>query len=374
MKNWEEQIELPNKESDTDYAYILKSDNEPVKCSHDELIETIETNSDVKYVATPEHDSFILPGTDFETLQPLIRKKKDSIKSNLYLGLVISAMWIGLMLLTSLTSDDSFWSDTTGKINLLVFGVIPVLNGIYELISIRKINTTNFLKESNNIKFDFWVNQKKVISIFIVTGILVLITIIQFITGLRDSVEIAGLVKPKTLEGEYWRLLTCILLHGNIMHIIFNGIAIFVIGRMVIRIAGFSYFSIVFLVSGLLGSVFSLYFLPTETSVGASGGIMGLIGFVLVLSIKFNDSIPRNVIKSMLNTIILVSIIGISASEIIDNAAHGGGLIGGIIVGVLMIRKRKKMIPYQPTLLINIFGIISTLILIVGIGMIIKQI
>ncbi len=50
---------------------------------------------------------------------------------------------------------------------------------------------------------------------------------------------------------------------------------------------------------------------------------MGLVGFILIISIKFNDNIPRNIIKSMLNTIVLVAIIGISASDIIDNAAHG---------------------------------------------------
>ncbi|NJO90771.1 MAG: rhomboid family intramembrane serine protease [Chloroflexia bacterium] len=373
MKNWEEQIELPNKASDIDYAYILISDDKPVICTQEEMLKVIENNEDVKFVTTPQNDRFIVLGSDFETLQPLLKKKKDSIKSNLYVGLVISVLWIGLMLLFSLTSDNGFWSDTTGKLNLLVFGVIPVLNSIYELISIRRINESNYIKESSEIKFNFWINQKKIISIFIVTGVLVLITLLQFITGLKDSVELAGLVKPKTLEGQYWRLLTCTLLHGSVMHILFNGIAIFIIGRMVIRITGFSYFSVVFLFSGLLGSIFSLYFMPKETSVGASGGIMGLIGFILILGLKFKDNIPRNIIKSMVNTIILVTIIGISASEMIDNAAHGGGLIGGILIGLLLIRKRENMIPYRPTLLINILGIASTLILIAGIGMIVKQ-
>jgi membrane associated rhomboid family serine protease len=142
---------------------------------------------------------------------------------------------------------------------------------------------------------------------------------------------------------------------------------------MVIRITGFSHFSIVFLFSGIIGSIFSLILMPNETSVGASGGIMGLIGFILIISINFKDNIPRNIIKSMLTTIILVTIIGISAIDIIDNAAHGGGLIGGIIVGLIMIRRRKNMIPYKPTLLVNILGITSTLILIGGIVMIFKQ-
>lgn len=373
MKNWEEQIELPNKEADIDYAYILKSDNNPVKCDKETLFDVIENDKEVKYVTTPQNDTYIIPGSDYETLQPVLRKKKSSIKSNLYLGLFYTFLFGGLMLLFSLTSDEGFWSDRTGKLNILIFGVIPVLNALYELFAIRRVNESNYEKECSELKFDFWINQKKVIQIFIITGILVLITLFQFITGLSDSIESVGLVKPKTLAGEYWRLLTCTLLHGSVLHILINGAAIFVIGRMVIRITGFSYFVIVFLISGILGSIFSLFFMPNATSVGASGGIMGLIGFILIISIKFNDNIPRNIIKSMLNTIVLVAIIGISASDIIDNAAHGGGLIGGILIGLLLIRKQKNMIPYKPNLLINIIGIVSTLILIGGIGIIIKQ-
>lgn len=374
MANWEEQIELPEKSSDIEYAYISKSDEEPVKCSKEKLYEIIESDKDVVFVATPQNSTFIIPGSDFETLQPLLKKKKTSIISNLYLGIFYTILMGGLMLLYSLASDKGFWTNRNDKFNILVFGIIPILNGLYELFSIRKINESNFYKESYEIKFNFWVNQKNIYSIYIISGILILITLFQFIIGLQDSVELAGLVKSKTLAGEYWRLLTCTLLHGSILHIFFNSIAIFVIGHMVIRITGFSYFVIVFLFSGILGSLFSLFFMPTQTSVGASGGIMGLIGFILIISIKFKDNVPRNIIKSMLNSIILIAIMGISAYDIIDNAAHGGGLVGGILIGFILIRKRKNMIPYKPTALINILGIVSTIILIGGIVMIIRQI
>lgn len=374
MTNWEEQIELPEKGPDIEYAYILKLNEEPVKCTKEKLYETIESDKDILFVATPQNSTFIIPGSDFETLQPLLKKKKSSIKTNLNMGIIYTVFMGGLMLLSSLTSDRGFWSNRNGKFYILVFGIIPILSGLYELFSIRKINESNFYKESYEIKFNFWVGQKNIYSIFIISGILIIITIFQFITGLQDSVELAGLVKSKTLAGEYWRLLTCILLHGSILHILFNSIAIFVIGHMVIRITGFSYFVIVFLFSGISGSLFSLFLMPAQTSVGASGGIMGLIGFILIISIKFKENVPRNIIKSMLVSIILIAIMGLSAYDIIDNAAHGGGLIGGVLIGLILIRKRKNMIPYKPTALINILGIVSTIILIGGIVMIIRQI
>ncbi len=373
MTNWEEQIVLPKKDPELEYGYILESDDEPVKCTKDELYDVIESDMNVVYVTTPQNSSFIIPGSDYETLQPLLRKKRSSIKTNLYFGIGYTVFFGGFMLLLNLNSNKGFWTDSPFRFLILVFGIIPVLDGLYELISIRRINELNFQKESSEIKFIFWINQKNIYSIYIVAGILLIITIIQFITGLGGSIELAGLVKLKTLNGEYWRLLTCMLMHGGVMHILFNGLAIFAIGHLVIRITGFSYFVIVFLFSGLMGSLFSLFLLPTQTSVGASGGIMGLIGFVLIVSMKFKDSVPRNIIKTMLNTIMLTAIMGISAFDMIDNAAHGGGLIGGIIIGLILIRKRDNLIPYKPSILINIIGIVSAIVLISGIVMIIRQ-
>lgn len=373
MTNWEEQIVLPKKDPELEYGYIIESDDEPVKCTKDELYDVIESDMNVVYVTTPQNSSFIIPGSDYETLQPLLRKKRSSIKTNLYFGIGYTVFFGGFMLLLNLNSNKGFWSDSPFRFLILVFGIIPVLDGLYELISIRRINELNFQKESSEIKFIFWINQKNIYSIYIVAGILVIITIIQFITGLGGSIELAGLVKLKTLNGEYWRLLTYMLMHGGVMHILFNGLAIFAIGHLVIRITGFSYFVIVFLFSGLMGSLFSLFLLPTQTSVGASGGIMGLIGFVLIVSMKFKDSVPRNIIKTMLNAIMLTAIMGISAFDMIDNAAHGGGLIGGIIIGLILIRKRDNLIPYKPSILINIIGIVSAIVLISGIVMIIRQ-
>ena len=373
MTKWEEEIVLPKKELDIEYAYIRNSDLNPIRCDKETLLDIIENDKDLKFVATPQSETYIIPGTDYETLKPILKKNKSSIKNSLYWALGYTIFFGGLTFLYTRDSEEGFFSDRSGVFFLLVFGIIPILDSLYELFAIRKVNDSNYQKECSQLKFDFWIHQETVISIFIFTGTLILITIIQLIYGLGDSIESIGLVKTKVFEGEYWRLLTSILAHGGIFHIFFNATATFIIGKMVIRITGFSNFTIVFLFSGILGSIFSLYLILDQTSVGASGGIMGLIGFLLVLSIKFNDNIPRNIVKSMLNTIIVVAIIGFSASDIIDNAAHGGGLIGGIFIGLLLIRKKNNTIPYKSNLLIKIFGVVSTLILIYGIIIIIKQ-
>jgi membrane associated rhomboid family serine protease len=150
------------------------------------------------------------------------------------------------------------------------------------------------------------------------------------------------------------------------MHIFFNATAIFIIGRMVIRITDFHMFSTVLLVSIIFGSLFSIYFIPEQTSVGVSGGILGLFGFVLIIAIKQRSLVPRNILKSMLNSLFLVAVLGVAATDIIDNAAHGGGLIGGIIMGLLLIRSKKQEIPYRSGVFITILGLISVGILLFG--------
>lgn len=207
MTYWEEQIELPEKDPEVEYAYILKSSDEPLICSKEKLYKVIEENDDVVYVTTPQNSTFIIPGSDFETLQPILKKRKSSIKANLYMGIAFTIFIGAFMLLFSLDSNKGFWAYRSSRINMLIFGILPILNALYELFSIRRINAINYQKESSEIKFNFWLNQEINYSIYIVTGIIIVITFIQLITGLRESIEFAGLVKPKTLNGEYWRLL-----------------------------------------------------------------------------------------------------------------------------------------------------------------------
>jgi membrane associated rhomboid family serine protease len=371
MTDWEKEIKLPGKDSDIEYAYITKSDTAPVICDKETLFQSIQDNEDIIFVSTPDTKSFIVLGTNYETLIPILKKQKEAIRSSIKRALLFIVLVVGLLWLLQVNSKSEEWLDSLAKFYLLAFGVIPILSGLYDILNLRKITEANYQAEALEIKFGFWIGQKKVISIYIVTGTLTVIAIIQFLIGWGESVGLAGLVKSKTLEGEYWRLLTATLLHASIMHILFNAAAIYTIGHMLIRITGFFYFPIVFLISGITGSIFSLYLLPEVTSVGASGGIMGLIGFILVLSIKLK-SIPRNLIKSILISIILVMIIGFSATEIIDNAAHIGGLIAGLILGILLIRKRDNMVPYKSSGWIKTLGTLCLLILISGIGLLLK--
>ncbi len=369
MKNWNEQLILPAKDPDIDYAYILGFDEEPIICDKETLLEVIESESKVKFVTSPQHDGFIIPGTDSETLLPFLRKEKKEkkdIKYLLYGGIFFIVLFIGFEMSIFLDSENESYRFPEYLI-FLINGLMCFIAIVYKLIQSILINKGNSSRIINKIKFQYWYSQEKVIPIYIVTGILILLNLYQFRTGVEESFSLVGFVDSKIFEGEYWRLLTSTLIHSNDLETLANGIIIFIIGRLVIRLTSFSHFAFVFLFSALLGSILSLYLSPTATYIGATGGLLGLIGFIIIVFIKFKDNIPRYIIALLLGLIVIIMILD---AHFFNEAAHASGLIGGILLGLLLIRNNKNIIPYKASLTINILGIASTIILIGGIGII----
>ncbi len=134
-------------------------------------------------------------------------------------------------------------------------------------------------------------------------------------------------------QGEYWRLLTPIFVHASVLHFGFNAYALYTLGRDVEAFNGPLRFSLLFLLAGLSGTVFSLVFNPSP-SVGASGGIFGLIGALAVFLYRhrklFGERGRRN-----LQSIVVIALINLALGLQggIDNWAHLGGLIGGLALG-----------------------------------------
>jgi rhomboid protease GluP len=139
-------------------------------------------------------------------------------------------------------------------------------------------------------------------------------------------------------QGQYWRLVTAMFLHGGLLHIFFNGYALFILGPETERIFGTLRFLALYFVAGLAGSVASYAFSP-DPSVGASGAIFGLVGALgmfFYLSRDVLGDAGRAQLQSMIFIVVINLAIGFGASGVIDNYAHIGGLIGGILAGVLL--------------------------------------
>ncbi|HAT4210912.1 TPA: rhomboid family intramembrane serine protease [Clostridium perfringens] len=133
-------------------------------------------------------------------------------------------------------------------------------------------------------------------------------------------------------HGEYYRLVTSMFLHGGIVHLLFNMYAIYILGDFIERIYGAKKYLAIYFVSGIVASIFSLYFSPVM-GVGASGAIFGLLGAALVFAYNEKDRIGKALVTNIIVIILLNVFIGLSMSNI-DISARFGGFIAGAILGL----------------------------------------
>ena len=130
------------------------------------------------------------------------------------------------------------------------------------------------------------------------------------------------------INGEYYRLITGIFLHASVMHLVFNCYALYVIGMQLESFLGKVKYLLVYLLSGLAGSLLSIFF-SSNYSVGASGAIFGLMGSLLYFGYHYRVYLDTT-LKSQIIPLILVNLFIGFIIPGIDNWAHIGGLIGGV--------------------------------------------
>ncbi|MFX0031824.1 MAG: rhomboid family intramembrane serine protease [Candidatus Hodarchaeota archaeon] len=136
---------------------------------------------------------------------------------------------------------------------------------------------------------------------------------------------------------EYWRLLSAMFLHGDVLHLFSNMFALLIFGTF--SESHFSRIAFIglYITSGLIGNLFSLILLPLNSiSLGASGCIFGLIGAAIVIIIK-----QRNKFLLILSGIYVLYFVISSFSPGINFYAHIFGLLGGFIFSFLLKRKER---------------------------------
>ncbi len=180
----------------------------------------------------------------------------------------------------------------------------------------------------------------------------------QLYSGLDRSISIAGFDKPEFIRHhEYWRIITGAALHGSLLHVGMNGYALYSFGKLFEILTNRAHLAIVFLLSAVGGGLLSLIFLPNGISVGASGGIVGLIGYLAVYAFRRKKFISREFRNSLLINIGFILIVGIAILQNIDNFGHIGGLMTGAIYGFFQIPEDEYIDPRAANSTTQIFGL-----------------
>ncbi len=144
---------------------------------------------------------------------------------------------------------------------------------------------------------------------------------------------------PLTLNGQWWRLVSCMFVHFGIIHLGLNMWCLWNLGRAAEQLLGRFSYLFAYFASGIFGSIASVYWHPLAAGAGASGAIFGLAGvlvsFVYLKKTPSHLQINRGMLGS-LGTFIFYNLIYGAAIPGISNAAHLGGLLMGLAVGALL--------------------------------------
>lgn len=169
--------------------------------------------------------------------------------------------------------------------------------------------------------------------------VLIVIAIVEFMwsRNVVRVVDVAGLVKPAVEAGQWWRLLTSTFLHANLFHLVSNVLALWLIGRALEALVPRWQVVVAYLLSGLAGGLASWWWAPTTPSIGASGAIMGLAGFLVVLGARQRGVMPqRDFANAVLMCLLNSGVYGLVVARI-DSAAHVGGALAGALIAWIVV-------------------------------------
>lgn len=177
----------------------------------------------------------------------------------------------------------------------------------------------------------------------IIMNLNILIFLIMVISGLGvvtfkgiDLLHWGANYGPYTTNDQWWRLLTSIFLHGGLMHIMANMVGLLFVGIFLEPLLGRTKYLIVYLLTGILANVTSLWWYTATVSIGASGAIFGLYGLFLAFMLLkvFSKEFSKAFLVSTLIFVGYNFLMGLSGG--IDNAAHIGGLTSGFVIGLIL--------------------------------------
>ena len=236
-------------------------------------------------------------------------------------------------------------SNIRGTFLLLIYGVAWVyekgpdtlLNTFIQIKRLRDSARACTQSQLSSMYFQIWMGSRRAPAALYLCVLMGVLFLIQQYIGVHRSIGLVALDKVRMQAAdEWWRLLSVGYLHGSIIHVLFNGLVLFIFGGMVERLLGAWRMLFIFWLSVLGGSLLSTWW-SDVSSVGASGGVMGLGGAIAAVGL-WNASLRQaDIALPIIRWLILMVFIGLIGIGMIDNAAHAGGFLGGVIASAICV-------------------------------------
>ena len=221
---------------------------------------------------------------------------------------------------------------------------------------------------TNDTFLSFFIPRTNYFITPIVVDLNILIFILMVICGVGFIVPEAQSIlkwganfRPSTLDGEWWRLITNFFLHFGIIHLLMNMYALLYIGLLLEPHLGKAKFLAAYFLTGITASVASLWWHELTISAGASGAIFGMYGvFLAMLTTNLIEKTERRMQLTSIGVFVAYNLLnGVNGN--IDNAAHIGGLMSGLVIGYAYTKSLKK--PEEKKIGYSTIGILSIVIL-----------
>ncbi len=361
---WDQSDELPLKPAGARGWGYMTPTGRLQDCEFEELRQVVggsKFGRKAFLVWTP-HSPYLTPARDIPSLSEATRlSTRRSRKNALVMAVLSVALWGGLSAASS-KGRELF------LVLLVVFGVIPIVRLARQWWTVRnrseELEPDDIHKRRRQVRYLTWMTTRPANSTRILVLLLMTVSVLQLFSGWEagSSVQAAGLLKGDQFYQEPWRALTGPLLHGGVLHLVFNTLALANLGAAVEAFADRYTLQSVFVVSMIIGSAASVLLLPEIPSVGASGGILGLIGFMVVFGHRRKAALPVPMTWIMVKALVLIAAAGIFAAKYIDNPAHAGGALAGLIMGIAIVSPGRR-VPLEPKPWVEKLGKLSALVL-----------
>ena len=177
---------------------------------------------------------------------------------------------------------------------------------------------------------------------YAILGITVLVSFLALQPEGTDLLRLLWLDKQGLADGEWWRLLSPVLVHGSLLHLAFNMYFLYLVGPLVEQVYGSARFLVLYLLTAATASLASYLLGGPGPSVGASGALFGLCGVLLVGRVLHRPALQgqQRAMMSQIGGLVVINLVlGFGLNTFggnIDNFAHVGGLAGGLWLGLLI--------------------------------------